>query len=478
MYAYKTWKPDSKVSDTSFFHSMVKHMDIEVGRILNELKEKGLDKNTIVIFAGDNGTPFQIYYDVDENSDIEGEKRATTEGGTHVPLVVYWPSHIQAAQKNDDLIDFTDFLSTFAEIGGIKDLSGYGKVDGLSFYNRMLGVEDASKKQLFMHYCAHPGFDKLQRWVRDKSYKLYDSSKGGKFRFYNIIDDEKELKPLDDGNLTNNEKAIKKQFKHILDSIVIWKSAPSLNQVFVKNITSNSAVIGATVADAGYSPLIDRGSNIIGSALIPTLGQHRKRDSVVSLGSFSQLRVDLAAETAYGFSIYAMNQNESNSTGYIRGKFFTLSTAPVLQPSYFKACADSSSVFLSWSHAVFPLSGAKLRGYAVFYSTEQIVISPDPNGNSPATVTRNATLLYASANNNPSKLDTNAGAGELIDRGSTIIKKGSNIHPYIPNNIIHDSLITLGTFSEKVDGLLGETFIFILIICNEQRFQSQYWLCC
>ena len=54
-------------SDTSFYHSMIQYMDFEVGKILNKLQATGLDKNTIIIFSGDNGTPDEIHYNADSS---------------------------------------------------------------------------------------------------------------------------------------------------------------------------------------------------------------------------------------------------------------------------------------------------------------------------------------------------------------------------------------------------------------------------
>ena len=73
----------------------------------------------------------------------------------------------------------------------------------------MLGIEDTSKKELFMHYCARPGFEKLKRWVRDKNYKLYESSGGSKYRFYNIKKDENERDPINNNELTDERESYK-----------------------------------------------------------------------------------------------------------------------------------------------------------------------------------------------------------------------------------------------------------------------------
>ncbi len=404
--AYAGWDPTRNISNPVFFGSMISRMDYEVGLILKKLATTGLDKNTIVIFSGDNGTPVQIHYNVDSLTNVEGEKAHTKEAGTHVPLIAYWPSHIRQASFNDDLIDFTDFLPTFSEAGNNNNLSPYGPIDGLSFYQRLIGIEDTAKQQLFMHYNAYPGFEPLKRWVRDKNYKLYDTSDGSPLRFYNIKKDPKETNPLDFNSLTPDEKDIRKKFKYILDTTPSWPDAPLLTQSYVKNITSNSCTIGATIINSGATQLIDRGSNIIKDKAYCVLGFGRMHDSTIALGTFSENRTGLYSQSQYYFSMYAINKNLSHSTGYARGKFYTLSEPPQTQPSYFKACSDSSSILLSWGHATFPSSGARLKGYAIFYSTDEIKLSQYSNGKGLSGVTVNAKLLYADSNMYSNKLDT------------------------------------------------------------------------
>ncbi len=70
-------------------------------------------------------------------------------------------------------------------------------------------------------------------------------------------------KLLDNDKLTPTEQAIKKRFKFILDSMQSWPDAPILSNPFVKSVTSNSALVGATITNTGSSHLIDRGSNIV-----------------------------------------------------------------------------------------------------------------------------------------------------------------------------------------------------------------------
>ena len=256
----------------------------------------------------------------------------------------------------------------------------------------MLGIQDAAKQQLFMHYCPYPGFINLKRWVRDKNYKLYDSSAGLSYKFYNIRTDEKEKIPLNDSLLSAEEKAIKQRFKFILDSMPTWPRAPEINNAYATNVTENSATLTATIVNPGATALIDRGSTFARLGA-PYLDGGRMHDPFVNSGTFSESRIFPRAETQYKYSLYAMNANESHSTSFAIGSLYTLSAPPVAQPSYFEACTNSSSVLLSWGNAAFPKKGASQAGYAIFYSTDSIQLIKNPNGLSQSRITKNGILI-------------------------------------------------------------------------------------
>jgi hypothetical protein len=187
-------------------------------------------------------------------------------------------------------------------------------LDGTSFYSQLIRHTGKGKQQLYFHYDPFPGYDSLRRWVRDKSYKLYDSADLYKrSKFYNIKDDVEELHALRDSDLTQEQASVKALFKHILDTAGTWPASPKLTNSFVTNITSTSATIGGTIVDEGASPLIDRGSNIkVGAeAKGPFLDDARLHASTVSLGTFSQERSGLLPQRLYKFDMYAMNSNLS-----------------------------------------------------------------------------------------------------------------------------------------------------------------------
>jgi len=137
--AFATSNPSAtpKLKDTICYKSMVKYMDKKIGQIIEKVKSLGIEKNTIIIYAGDNGTAHDISELVDEDNSGFGGKGSTTESGTHVPLLVYWPGTIIGGTVNNDLIDFTDFLPTLADIANVQVPDTYRPLDGVSFYPQL-----------------------------------------------------------------------------------------------------------------------------------------------------------------------------------------------------------------------------------------------------------------------------------------------------------------------------------------------------
>jgi arylsulfatase A-like enzyme len=202
------------VGDPKFFPSMASYMDKKVGQIISKLRSLDIEKNTIILFTGDNGTARQIT-SIFNGEEVQGGKGATTEYGTHVPLFVYAPAFI-AASTNNDLVDFTDFLPTLADMAHIPMPKTYGILDGVSFYPRLIGQAGTPRDWIFCHYNPHPDWDNsiLKRYVQNIHYKYYEDG-----RFYDIINDILEENPIPDALLNTDEKNIKQQFQNVLSGM-------------------------------------------------------------------------------------------------------------------------------------------------------------------------------------------------------------------------------------------------------------------
>jgi uncharacterized sulfatase len=97
--------------------AMVRSIDRSVGRILQTLKDEGLDDNTIVVFASDNGAPGYIGIP-DVNQPYRGWKLTQFEGGLRVPYVAKWPGHIAAGTRYEPPITNIDIMPTVLAAAG------------------------------------------------------------------------------------------------------------------------------------------------------------------------------------------------------------------------------------------------------------------------------------------------------------------------------------------------------------------------
>ncbi len=183
--------PDSK-SRTSKnqqknFEDMVSYMDKLVGRIADKAEELGIAEKTLILFVGDNGTHKRIKSQL-KGRTIVGGKGNTTDAGTRVPFVAYWPGMIKPGQVSEDLVDFSDFLPTTLEAIQATVPSG---LDGQSFLPQLLGKPAQPRQWIHCYYCPRPEKTKPVRFVRDQRWKLYGSG-----QFFDVSKDPLEEHPL------------------------------------------------------------------------------------------------------------------------------------------------------------------------------------------------------------------------------------------------------------------------------------------
>jgi arylsulfatase A len=178
------------------FEDMVAYMDKIVGRIDATIDRLGLRDNTVLIFTADNGTHSDIRSELDGKT-IQGGKGSPIDRGTHVPMLVRAPGFGPGGRVLDDLIDFSDYLPTLADIIGAK---APAETDGRSFWPRIQGKPGNPRDWSFTWYFPRPYAEKLDhpyrhpevRFARDKRYKLY-----GDGRFFDLASDPEEARPLE-----------------------------------------------------------------------------------------------------------------------------------------------------------------------------------------------------------------------------------------------------------------------------------------
>ena len=204
------WSKKNHKNNTAYFADMVAYMDKIVGRIVDKLDALGLRDNTLLLFTGDNGTHKSIKSKMPDGI-IQGAKGETTDAGTRVPLIANWPGVIPAGKVCGDLVDFSDFVPTFAEAVGTQ-MPANMPIDGQSFLPQLRGEKGKPREWIFCHYDPRWGKRPKRRFVRDKRWKLYANGD-----LYDIMSDVLEQNP----NPAGSEAAeARRRLQRILDSII------------------------------------------------------------------------------------------------------------------------------------------------------------------------------------------------------------------------------------------------------------------
>jgi len=179
------------------YAAMVTRLDSDVGALLTLLKELGIDRNTLVIFAGDNGASFAEdseegrFFDQSMGGRLRGFKRSMYEGGLRQAAIARWPGVVPAGRVCDDPWAFWDFLPTAAELAGATVPSGCN-TDGLSLVAFLKGGP-APQRDYFYWELHERGFSQA---VRFGDWKAVRNRAAGPIELYDLSRDESESRNL------------------------------------------------------------------------------------------------------------------------------------------------------------------------------------------------------------------------------------------------------------------------------------------
>ncbi len=165
----RTWGGDanSRYNATTHVHAqfaaMISRLDAYVGELMQLLREKGMDDNTLVIFTSDNGPHREGGADPDffgRDVHIRGIKRDCLEGGIRIPFIVWWPGHVAAGSTSDHQLAFYDVMPTFAELIGLRNYEKKYRnrhlrndyFDGISFLPTLMGDKKSQKEHPFLYW--------------------------------------------------------------------------------------------------------------------------------------------------------------------------------------------------------------------------------------------------------------------------------------------------------------------------------------
>ena len=211
------------------FKLVLKEYDVQIGRLLDGIKNMELDKNTIVIFTSDNG-PLPSFRG-SRAAGLRGSKLSLYEGGIRMPFIISWPGHIPAGRTDEiSELSATDLLPSLTKMARINLPNNYNG-DGVDRSLVFLGKPSSRGKAMYWEYGRNDiafkypnGRDKSPNLaIRSGEWKFLMNNDGTGEQLFNIDNDKNETT-----NLATSRPVIVKELKDKLSKW--WTSLPKLKK--------------------------------------------------------------------------------------------------------------------------------------------------------------------------------------------------------------------------------------------------------
>ena len=168
------------------YYGMVAQLDRAIGRILDALRETGLDRSTVVIYSTDHG-------------EMAGEngmwwKFNFYEGSVSVPLIISWPDHFSPGRRIREIVSHIDLRPTIEELssGGNTGVSS-----GKSLLPLLQGKKAEWTNEAFSEYPMNPHGEPSMRMLRQDRWKLVHFD-GMRPQLFDLEADPHEFQDLGD----------------------------------------------------------------------------------------------------------------------------------------------------------------------------------------------------------------------------------------------------------------------------------------
>lgn len=213
--------------DEKSFMTVLAEYDKQIGRLMDGLRQLGIEDNTLVIFTSDNG-PLPNFRN-DRSAAMRGSKLSLYEGGIRMPFIVRWPDKVPAGTTDSgSVLCATDLFPTLCAIAGASLPHNYVS-DGEDISHVLLGKPFKRKKILYWEYGRNEqsfkypnGKDRSPSLaIRDGKWKLLMNKDKSQMELYKI-----EFDPNETVNMVELEPQIAARLARKLQEW--WEELPVL----------------------------------------------------------------------------------------------------------------------------------------------------------------------------------------------------------------------------------------------------------
>lgn len=170
------------------YYSMITCMDRNVGRLVDQLRESGAARDTLVVFISDNGV-------------LHGEHQMVLKGPAfyeelvRTPMIMWWPGRIESGRRIDALVSTLDLFPTFC---GLTGATAPTRLSGRDLWPLLTGTSDEIREALFLEYEHKNATNEYvpMRGVVTKQHKYVRYLEQKDEELYDLRDDPDEMSNL------------------------------------------------------------------------------------------------------------------------------------------------------------------------------------------------------------------------------------------------------------------------------------------
>jgi arylsulfatase A-like enzyme len=193
------------------YAAMATCMDDAIGRIVQALQERGMRRNTLIIFCSDNGGVGGVA----DNGPLRGQKAQLYEGGIRVPAVASWPGVVKAGIVVKEPLHIVDMYPTLLKLAGAR-LEQPLPIDGKDAWPTIIKGKPSPHDEILHNVTAATGAIRRGDWklVYNGNIGANNAGPADKkvFELFNIAED-----PYEKNNLADKYPQKFDELKHRLE---------------------------------------------------------------------------------------------------------------------------------------------------------------------------------------------------------------------------------------------------------------------
>ena len=175
--------PEVEDETKRVYRAMIKNLDDAVGRITEKIDELGLERDTLVIFASDNGGA--LHTGATDNAPLKGGKFTNFEGGLNIPFMLRWEGVLPSGGHSSLPVSLMDVFTTVTAAASVT-LPTDRTYDGANLLPHLLKqTEQPPHRALFWRSLYNKA-------VRKGQWKLILNERSGQILLYNLEHDRRE----------------------------------------------------------------------------------------------------------------------------------------------------------------------------------------------------------------------------------------------------------------------------------------------